>query len=421
MVVRNQRDENFRAVLCDTKTGRNVITEVPMLNPKWGLRLNAPGQVSIDIPVGAREAKKMDIRNATTTLSRSLGIAYGGTMLECGPILNRSYDPETERLSLTAAGLWSILNRRKLLQAIYMQNPTAAPGQVLTLGPLGLSAIMRELIRMSTADNPYAGGTAGNLNIVLPSKAEPGTHTRTYNGFDLRWTGEALTELADGGVDLRLRPRFMEAEQTRVEWLFESGSEAQPLLKQPGPPWRFDGTVKNGPVVGFGGSEDATKVAARAWRVGAGQERDIRFGVATDTSMVDVGMPWTETDTADKQQTRDDLLADGAATDLQATNAPTGNISVTVRADMYPGLGMYWPGDYAAIVIPDGNPIFAPGPRACRILAVDGSDSQNVQLTLAPFLNKYQGSPYAAATTTTNGGRDIALGAAAQLGPNLNF
>lgn len=395
MVVRNERDTNFRAVLCDTITGKNVINEVPMVNPKWGLRLNGPGPVSISIPVDSVEASKMDIRNATTTLSRSLGISYNDTMLECGPILSRDYDPATGRLDLVASGLWSVFNRRKVLRGDVLQLASSAIlASTVEVGPVALQTIPRELVRASLFDNPYADGKAGQLNIVLPA-AVAGTETRTYNGFDMRWLGATLQELAEL-VDMRFRPQYDPAEPTRVQWLMETGTDTQPLLKQPGPPWLFDGTVRNSPVVGFGGREDGSEVAARAYRIGAGQERDMLMGKWTDPGMLDVGMPWTERDTAHKNETVRERLTEGAKADLKEWNKPVGAIAVTVRADMYPQLGMYLPGDYAAIVIPDGNPIFAPGPRACRILAVDGDDTANVRLTLAPFSTSYLGSSVAA-------------------------
>ena len=404
--VKRPIDSNFRALLCDTKTGRNVINEVPMINPTWGLRLNAPGPVSIGIPMASKEAKKMDIRNATTGIMRSLGISYDNEVLECGPIWGVDYDEENEVLNLQASGLWSALSARKIIRGDQLERPgrDIIAGPPMTIGPTSIGGVMRELVRAGIEDNPYAAGTAGHLNIVLPP-VETGTHTRNFNAYELRWLGETLQQLTEnnGGPDLRFRPRYSPTEQTRVEWLMEQGTVDNPLLKQQGPPWRFDGTTDRSPVVGFGGGIDYRKVAARAWRPGSGQEKDMRLGVATDTTMVDLGMPWTETDAADKQEESDQVLDSRADYDLAALKKPSATISVTVRADGNPRLGRYWPGDYAQVVIPENHPIFPAGPAACRIMAIDGDDSPNVKLSLAPFAATFDGSPYAFKQVRTSG------------------
>ncbi|UXE04756.1 minor tail protein [Arthrobacter phage Shambre1] len=393
VVNRRAKDTGFRAVLFDTKTGISVGGEVPMLSPSWGLRLNQAGTVSISIPVRAKEARGMDLRNSTATLRQGLGMTYNGVPLEAGPILDREFDDESGQLTLTAAGLWSVFARRKAVTGAMLAALTSAgvTTKTLKIGPTSLQSIARELVRVSIQDNPFTG--AGALNVVLPPVVA-GAETKTYTGYDLKWIGDALKDLTEleNGPDLRFRPRFMTDQPTRLEWVLETGNESQPLLTQPGPALRLDGTVPDSPVAGFGSKEDATNVGARAWRPGAGQERDMRLGFATSTRLTDTGMPWTEIENASKEEESTAVLNRQAAYDVRNAAGPEVQFTVRLRAN-HPGamLGTYWPGDFADVVIPEDHPTLNPGLQRVRIMAIDGSDARTVNLTVAPFIGSYDG------------------------------
>lgn len=405
MVVDNQTPgEGFRAVLMNVKDGQALISDVPRIDPSWGLRLNAPGTISMSFRPKAKEYAKMDLRNATMPNFRALGISYDGIMLEAGPILHRSYDDETKTMTVEAAGLWSIFNRRKALNGSALKAGYNVTGSTASFGPTSLGTIARNLVRMSIQDN-YYNPDYGALNIVLPPVIA-GPHTRAYKGYELVWIGEALKNLTqvEGGPDIRFRPRFMAADPDRVEWVMETGTDVQPLLTQAGAAIRLDGTAKNSPVLGFSSEEDGTEVGNRAWRPGAGQDKAMKLGSGSLYDALAAGMPWLEIENSDSKDVNDLAILNAAARyDAREHQAPAVTFSIRIRTD-HPAakLGTYWPGDFADVVIPNDHPTLNGGTQRVRIMAIDGSDARQVRLTVAPFLGSFAGPATTAATYTTS-------------------
>jgi len=395
MVVNNE----FRAFICEAKTGK-ILTDIPVVDPKWGLRLNDGGPLSATILATSKEARDLDLKSLTTAHRRFLGFAVGDYVIDAGPIQSRSYKAGTGRLEVTAASLWRIFDRRKALPgAALSQGASPATKWSLRIpagsGTTSLGSIARELVRVSIEDNPYANGTAGQLNIVLPP-VEAGGHYRTYHGYDLRWQGEVLRQLTEviGGPDIRFRPRFSGSDPTTVEWVLETGTEADPLLHQDGPDWVWDGSRPESGVVGFDADEDGSDVASRAWAPGSGQERDMMLGKATDTTLVDLDWPWLETDSASKQEENQEVLDGQAEQTIQEAAGPLTSFSIEVRTDREPVLGKYLPGDFAEVIVPQGHAILAPGPVRVRIMAIDGDGSRTVKLTVATFIGSTAGSTF---------------------------
>jgi hypothetical protein len=405
MVVSTQpAGEGFRAVLMDTKTGQVLINDVPRLDPSWGIRLNQAGTIQLTIAPKAKELAKMDIRNATMPNFRALGISYDGVMLEAGPILSRSYDDETSRLTVQAAGLWSIFYRRKLVNGSALKAGYNVTGSTASFGPTSLGTIARNIVRVSIQDN-YYDPNYGALNIVLPPVIA-GTHKRNYYGYDLISMGEALKNLTEveGGPDIRFRPRFMADDPDRVEWVMETGTDVQPLLTQAGAAIRLDGTAKKSPVLGFSSEEDGTEVANRVWRPGAGQEKAMKLGVGNLYDLLAAGMPWMEYENGDSKEINDVAVLNAQARwDVREHQGPAVTFNIRIRTD-HPAakLGQYWPGDYADVVIPADHPTLPAGLQRVRIMAIDGNDTRQVRLTVAPFLGSYAGPTTTAATYTTS-------------------
>lgn len=404
MVVTANQGEGFRAFLMDTKSGQAMISDVPRIDPKWGIRLNAPGTISMSFAPAAKEYAKMDLRNATMPNFRALGIAYDGVILEAGPILHRSYSSESKRLTVEASGLWSIFNRRKLLNGSALKAGYNVTGSTASFGPTSLGTIARNIVRVSIEDNYYTPDY-GALNIVLPVPVS-GPHTRNYHGYDLIWMGDALKNLTEveGGPDIRFRPRFMAGDPDRVEWVMETGTDVNPLLSQAGAAIRLDGTAKDSPVLGFDSDEDGTEVGNRAWRPGAGQEKAMKLGSGSLYDLVAAGMPWMEIENGESKDVNDlALLNSQARYDAREHQGPQVTFGVRIRAD-HPAakLGTYLPGDFADVVIPADHPTLRAGTQRVRIMAIDGDDTRKVTLTVAPFLGSFAGPATTAATYTTS-------------------
>ena len=382
MVV-NMAEDGFRVFVGDVRTGV-IDAYLPVVREslKWGQRLNAAGPIGVRVKAKSKEARHLDLRTITTTTKQFLGVSYGETILECGPILGRSYDIETESLELSAVGIWSIFDRRKNVPGSALL-PGAVPAKSkidIYRGHLG--SIARELVRISIQDNPYGG----DLPIILPANIPGTAHERHYKGYHLGWLGEDLRELTkvEDGPDIRFRPRFASGVDNRVEWVMEHGKVD--ILQQAGPDWRWDASVSRSGVGKLGVDQDGSEVAAMTWAPGAGQEQAMKLRTAQYLALVQAGYPWTEAERTSNNEESLTVLQRVANRGMADTSRPWDSWTMEVRADADPKVGQYLPGDWAVVRTPDDHPVLAGGEMVrVRILAVDGGAGAAVKLAVAPI------------------------------------
>jgi hypothetical protein len=373
--------DGYRVFVAEARTGR-VIQDLPASKLKWGIRLNGAGPLSCEVLPGAVELAGINLRGVTRPWEMFLGVSYGPRVLECGPIQTRDYSGGV--MTLTAAGIWEMFASRKALRGDMLAAPAERVRESVLTVTGSLGDIARELVRISIEDNPW--GDLGRLNIRLPP-VTGGGHVRTYNGFDLAWIADRLKELTevDGGPDIRFRPQFQDGDPQLVEWVMETGTAAQPTLKQVGEDWVWDGGAAGSPVVDFDTEEDGAGMAVRAWAPGAGQERQMKLAYQSNHLLWSPAFPWLEADEKRDTENQGDLQA--FADQMAAAAAyPVTIVGAKVRADANPVLGEYQPGDWATIVTPEDHPTLDPG-RAIRVrlMAVDGDATSVVSLAVAPF------------------------------------
>ncbi|WP_422934985.1 hypothetical protein [Sinomonas sp. P47F7] len=383
----------YRVFVAETVTGR-IAADLPVESLKWGSRLNDAGPLEVAFPADASEFARVDVRAATEPDRMSLAVDFGGVILEAGPIRKRKYNWETGALTVSGAGLWSILDRVKALNWAQITAGTAVTRTSLDLSGLALASIARELVRIPMQANPDNPG----LPIVLPALVA-GADERHVKGYELQWVGDLLRNLTKvkDGPDIAFRPRYTAADATRIEWVMATGTETDPLLHQSGADWIWDPAVDESGVVMLDVEEDASKMAARVWQPGAGSELDMKLATAVDTTLVaKAGYPWTEADVASKDIEDLAFLQKHANAALARSARPVSPWGIPVRADAAPLLGTYSPGDFAQLNIPAGHPLIGQGMQRVRIMALDGDGSLEVKITPAPIVSALGATAYGA-------------------------
>lgn len=376
-------DPEFRVFVGNMVTGQ-ITCDLPVSSLSWGQRVNGPGPIDVTTKALAEELRGKDLRNATAEKKQYLAVSFGKTILEAGPIWKRDYDAVTGELKLGAAGIWSLLDKVKVLNWAQITAGTPVTRTSMDLTGLSLGSIAREVIRLSVFGNPDNPG----LPIVLPDILEAGTNERHYKGYELAWVGDVLRKLAgvEDGPDIRLQPRFNGSDPTRIEWAMTHGSTASPLLYQAGDDWIWDATVEESGVSGISLQTDGSGMADRVWQPGTGSELEMKLATAQDTTLITTaGYPWTEADAASKDVEDPGILQTHANAGMAAARRPIETWSVNVRANTSPQLGAYTPGDFAEINVPAGNPMIDPGRSRIRLMAVDGDNTMTVKLTPAPM------------------------------------
>lgn len=366
-----QQPEPDRVLVADLRSGR-ILADVPVEDAAWEIERNGAGSVSATV-VG-QVVEDLDLRSAAAAARSVLAVESEGRIWQAGPIWAHGWSWSTQKLTLGAAGLWSLFDLRFVLPVL------AAGARVqdatTTVSNASLGQIARELVAQAMT---YAGG---NLPMVLPDP-EVGTRTETFPGYALLDVGEQLRQLTKRQVDapdIRFAPRRDPADPRFLQWVMQTGTAARPQLSQAGPDWLLDMTVPKTPVVDLNVAVDGSRLASRTFSIGNGQDRDVKIGTRYDPTLVDAGYPLLEAQES-RSSVDSQAVLNGHAANLQARRSrPVESWTLQVRrqraVEMFEG---HWvkvriAGD---AYIPDGD-------HRGQIDSLKGGLGETVDLAMAP-------------------------------------
>lgn len=399
----------------EVRTGRRI-TRIPVAAATWSVSHRGPGDIQVRIPLRAADFAPLERRLVggvypgegvlpgpdtypveTTPVWRPgdglraeflaalepvrcfLAVVEDDEVIEAGPIWSWDYDHASGVLTVTAKGLWTLLDHRVVMGDV----ATGWAQWAATYSDLSLGTIAKRLVELTTAH------TGGSLPIVLPTDVA-GIHTRTYHGYDLATVRQRLDDLmgVDGGPDIAFAPRLT-ADRVGVEWVMRVGD---PLLHQAGEDWTWDVSAPQGPVVGLSVERDATTQAQRVYVSGSGMEDSL---LLTRREPADVGAPDLRTvgfpllEGTDSRSTveRMSTLRSWADAHVRASQRPRTEWSLQVRTDQHPRVATVRPGDFARVRV-QGHPLLGlllpSGYHRARVMTVSGDLSTTATVALAP-------------------------------------
>lgn len=393
----------YRYIVGDLRTGK-ITRAVDLSDGTWSTPLGEAGQVGGSFPLRAeetiadieagREGRKLwpTARSDAAAAKSFLAVAYVNaagdeTMLEAGPIWKTDFDHVSGVLSLTAGGLHSYFDHRKVIQVL-AAGENAADVSV-TYSAAQWALVAKRLVQLAQTH------TGGNLPIVLPSDADLGgagtTVEQTYPGYELAWVGDQLKQLSelDGGPEIQFVPRRRTDDPRFIEWVMRIGVAPSGLLVQSGKPWLWDASVQKSDVRSISISTDGTKMAFRQWAAGQGQAEGRPIEVAEAADLIAAGFPLLEGEVAATDAEDDPaVIAQYASTALAYSQRPIESWTATVSRDGLPTVGQLRPGDWARFRLQDH--IYMPdGEYDMRLLNIAGGDSDTVTLTLSERLGDF--------------------------------
>jgi len=357
-------------------TGRITVTltggELPT-SLRWVSVLNNTGSLdSVTLPSSV--VRKYDLRQLTYGERCFLAVEVDGRIKQAGPVTARAWDWEKGELTLGAAGIWHLMDKR----VIY--DDADYPSGIRTFSNVSLGGLAVSLVsHMLNAVPPFT-----NLPIVLPA-IESGDHTESFDRWALSRYGEQLrqiTQRATDAPDIRFTAHRTSSDPRNIEWVMEVGTEVMPSLSQGGPDWVFDTSAPRSSVRGIATDEDATDMATAVWVTGNGMEADMKIARGFDDgTLLNNGWPFMEIDEA-HSTVDDNVTLQGHADNLmKRAGRPVEVFKVQVSAE---AAAEVQPGDFCR-VITKADPWLGDMDRTMRVRQVAGDLSDTVALEMYPM------------------------------------
>lgn len=405
----------YSVIVGELRTGRRLVA-LPYMAGSWSLAAGSPGSISVKLPLLAAEYMRLtpsltggvwpgpdiwpspetfpqsvvtrwvpgdkprrDIKAATEPTRTFLAILADDRVVEAGPIWSRSWDQDAGTLELHALGLGSLWDHRLVLNHLVdMQTPGALAASSLSYSGLSLGTIAKRLVQEAQA---HTGGTVP----VVYQADEAGVNTREYPGNGLASVGQRLQELSGvlNGPEMDFAPRLT-ADRTGIEWAMRTGTTAAPQLAQPGLDWMVDTSVPRGDLGGLSVTEDASKVANRAFAKGSGTDKATLISrPGTAPAQWDAGYPLLESAESYGSVEEQSTIDSHAAGDLAANDRPWQTWGLKVPVDRRVGAAR--PGDWWAVRVGDDHVFLEAGLYRSRMASMSGSlDGEFAEVSLVP-------------------------------------
>lgn len=371
-------------------TGRRIQT-LPVLSGSWSEVLNADGDLSCTVSMRNRQVRRLGLRESATPGASFLAAFSEDTGLQAGPIWFHDWDDDAQRLTLTAAGMWSYFDHRMVLPVLAGRLPTDPTTNTrytdVSVDPedpwptdtrKSLQGMARALVEQAQA------WTGGDVPVILPAEI-PGTNERLYRGADLATVGRRLRELSqvEGGPDIRFTPRFT-TDRLGVEWVMEIGTPAQPLLFSPQEPVFNHGLPKSS-VSRLRVQVDGRDLASQAYAAGGRAADQSLMAVATDPSLTAAGFPVLEAaDQARSTVTELPTLQAHANERILRGKSPIRSVSFDHDPSVRPFVGSFRVGDFVRFRV-TGNSYLEDREHRMRVLSRSGdARGKRLRISLQP-------------------------------------
>lgn len=363
------------------RTG-SEISELPVATASFGDELRGTGTFQANVAVG--QCKNGDLWQATRGAFSFWAAEWfddgGRRIVAGGPMFTRSGDDESG-ITYGGSNLFGLFSHRKLIDQGWTDAQIST--NALTYSNLDLGSIISAIVQQVTTVGP------AQLPLVFEA-ARTGTNTRTYNGYDLLWAADKITEIGNvesgtgglGGPDWMFTPRFVAGDFTRIEWVLTTGTAAQPWLTQTGAVVVLDRGAPNQQNVGkITVAEDAGKLVTTAFAAGGGQQKARVIASATDTTLTNANYPRLDGESSNNSIDAS-LVTAYAQGELTRSKRAPDQVTVDVRASWWWAQGG-GAGTTVQLLEP-ANPVFGPINLTSRVAKWDVAavDSEWVTLTL---------------------------------------
>ena len=320
--------------IVDTVSGNRLQDVIPVSNG-WARVMNGIGSgshafVASAIGDNPNASGNSARRTLTAPWARTLVVSWDGISRYAGIILKRTYNPDTNRITIEHSELREIFKRRFTFGTNGYQGEG---GGKLIIEKNTIASLVGWLIYQALQ------GTASNwsLPVILPPRNIAGPHTRTWHDYNFPVIESELTELqnAFGGPDIDFTPEW--TEDRRLVWRSRVGALTGRRLEA------NLSAIERPKATKVVVTEDGAKSGNMLYALGDGQERDMLVRKAR----ANTDQPALERIENYAQLKDLGWLQNHADADLATFRNPTEQVSFVIRAGDKPGvndlvLGQPW-------------------------------------------------------------------------------
>lgn len=373
----------WRVLIAQTTTGTILADAAPRDRPSFGRKLTNKGSWTVNVIPDDSANASIDFHTYTDAGKYSWIVLCDDYVVQAGPVWTYQFDENTRNLSVSGTGIQGIFDRRVLRNRTGTASNIVHVNNDLVLNNFSLRGIAREIVNANLRQAGYG------LPVDIPT-AEPGTHKRTYQGYDLAMVWDRLDELSKviDGPELDFRP-YLVSTGNAIRWELLIGGPKLGVQNSTAV-WDYGGALGAIDVDVNGGASPCMK----AWVKGSGTERTMIAGYAADDSLIALGYPPTDYVDTEHTSVTDKTTANShAAADLAKLAAPTEAWKCTVRIDgasstgvsVSPKLGSWSLGD-APLFGVSGHPWIPNGQYRRRIIGYSDDTDATVKLELESTL-----------------------------------
>jgi hypothetical protein len=322
----------YRYLFADLLTNQ-VLAELNLTGVTFTQSLNAAGTFQGSIELSGLPASA-NATNATIPAKCAVYVDRNGVLVWGGIIWNRTYNSQTQHLSITAREFESYFERRRITTTSVF------------------SSVDQFTIAQQLVNNAQAA-TNGNVGIAVPSNTSGVLVSRTYYSYELKTVYSALLDLSrsTNGFDFNIKVAYDGGGNPSKSLILaypQSGirySASNPTATM------FE--LPAGNMVEYEYPEDGAPAANTVYVIGAGSNEGKQIVTATDATKIAAGWPLLEDSANYSDYTDLTLLTNFAAGQVAAVSYPPTTLKVVASPSVDPVFGTYGIGDDVRIRITD--------------------------------------------------------------------
>lgn len=346
-------------IIGDLRTGRRIQT-LPALAGTWADVLNDSGTLSCTVSLRDPDVERLGLKESAKPGKAFLAAVDGDLVLQAGPVWLHSYDADSGQLTITASGMWSYFDARRVLPVLAGRPPTdpttntrftAVSSDPDDPWPTDTRKSFQGMARALVAQ--AQSWTGGNVPVVLPAEIA-GDRERTWRGADLSVVGDALRDLTqlDGGPDIRFQPRLT-SDRLGIEWVMLVGTPSQPLLFSQLEPVFTVGAAKSS-VSDLKTTVSGRGVASQVYATGGRAAEQALVSIGSNAALISQGYPVLEAVDSSRSTVTEQATMDAFAAELVLrSGSPTETWSFSHKTDQQPLLAGFSVGDFAKVRVVD--------------------------------------------------------------------